>query len=234
MSFLEYPAIAVSGPRRSNRSAQARRGVRLAAAVAVVIAATGMSGVAADAQTVRGRANPADDSGKGAELHGEWLRNGPGFVCKVTAPRQLRPDAAMPDKLARACLQMGPFAIGDDADVIIKTLGAPHRSLPQSDGSTASIYFLEQAEHYPYLVVTVSKNRIVALQVTGPAAVKGFGFNHVDLGATADTLVRYFGQPDQQQPSGEADTDLWTYGPWPFSFEVRGGRVSSIRIAESN
>jgi hypothetical protein len=68
--------------------------------------------------------------------------------------------------------------------------------------------------------------------VTGPLAAKGVSFSHVDLGATIDTLVQYFGQPNHLEPSGEKDTDLWAYRPWPFSFEVKGGRVTSIRIAE--
>jgi hypothetical protein len=94
------------------------------------------------------------------------------------------------------------------------------------------VYFLEQAGQYPYLVATVSKNRVVALQVTGPVAAKGYSFNHLDLGSSTDTLVQYFGQPNHLEPSSEKDTDLWTYRPWPFSFEVKGGHVTSIRIAE--
>jgi hypothetical protein len=27
-------------------------------------------------------------------------------------------------------------------------------------------------------------------------------------------------------------TDLWSYGVWPFSFEVKDGRVTSIRISD--
>ena len=93
-------------------------------------------------------------------------------------------------------------------------------------------YFLEQREHYPYLVATVSKQRIVALQVTGPSAAKEYGFNHVELGATTDTLVSYFGQPNHVEPTELKDTELWNYPPWPFSFEVKGGHVTSIRISE--
>jgi hypothetical protein len=41
----------------------------------------------------------------------------------------------------------------------------------------------------------VAKNRIIALQVTGPAATQGYSYNHVDLGATTATLVQVFGSP---------------------------------------
>ena len=94
------------------------------------------------------------------------------------------------------------------------------------------MYFLGQQDHYPYFVATVSKNRVIALQVTGTAAAKGYDFNHVDLGMTSDALVQVFGQPSHFEPSEEKDTELWTYGVWPFSFEVRGGHVPSIRIKE--
>jgi hypothetical protein len=67
---------------------------------------------------------------------------------------------------------------------------------------------------------------------TRPAAAKGYTYNHIDLGVPADTLVHFFGQPTRFEPSEEKGTELWTYNPWPFSFEVRDGHVSSIRIRE--
>jgi hypothetical protein len=200
------------------------------AALVLFIAASGVG--PAHSQTPSAKAaNGVDTNDKFADLRGEWRRAGAGFACAVKAPEKLEPNSALPEILARACSFLGPLALGDDAQAVTKALGAPHRSLPQPNGATASIYFLEQVGQYPYFVATVSKNRIVVLQVTGPVAAKGFSFNHVDLGATTDTLVQYFGQPNHLGPSGEKDTDLWTYNPWPFSFEVKGGHVTSIRIA---
>ena len=191
-----------------------------------------MSLPAAHAQTGAVKAPAA--SGKVhhvTELRGEWRRNGPAFVCTVPAGK-LAPSEVNPDMLARACQHMGPFVVGDDVQVLKATLGAPHRTLPQPNGAQALLYFLEQREHYPYFVATVSKNRIIALQVTGTAAAKSYDFNHIDLGMTSDALVQVFGQPSHFEPSEEKDTELWTYGVWPFSFEVRGGHVTSIRIRE--
>ena len=127
---------------------------------------------------------------------------------------------------------MGPFVIGDSVAVLKATLGAPHRTLPQPNGSLAWLYFLGERDHHPYLVATLGNNRITALQVTGPQPAKGYDFNHVDLGATTDALVQMFGQPSHFEPSEEKDTELWTYGVWPFSFEIRDGHVTSIRIHE--
>jgi hypothetical protein len=137
-----------------------------------------------------------------------------------------------PEVLARACQHIGPFVIGEEAKAVKAALGEPHRTLPGPDGRTQWIYFLGQREHYPYLVVTLQNKRIVVLQVTGSSAAQGYGFNHIDLGATSDALVAIFGQPNHVEPSELKDTELWAYGVWPFSFEVKDGHVTSIRISE--
>jgi hypothetical protein len=102
--------------------------------------------------------------------------------------------------------------------------------LPQPKGATALVYLLNGPGRHPYLVATIIGDRIIALQLTGSATSKGFSFNHVDIGASTETLIQYFGRPKSLQPSSERDTDLWSYGPWPFSFEVTDGHVTSIRI----
>lgn len=119
-----------------------------------------------------------------------------------------------------------------DAQALKAALGEPHRTRPGANGSMQWVYFVGQRDHYPYLVATVLKERIVALQVTGPSAAQGYGFNHVDLGATSDALVAIFGQPNHVEPSELKGTELWAYRPWPFSFEVTAGHVTSIRISE--
>lgn len=206
---------------------------RVSAVAALLFASGGWSLGPAHSQVPgAAKGNTIDRGNKASDPRGEWQRVGPSFACKVAVPEKLPPELLNP-LLTRACLHMGPFVIGDAAQAL-RVLGAPHRTLPQPNGAVASIYFLETAGQYPYLIATVSKNKIVALQVTGPAAAKGYDFNHVDLGATTDTLVQYFGQPNHLEPSSEKDTELWAYRPWPFSFEVRGGHVTSIRISESN
>jgi hypothetical protein len=205
----------------------------LSAATALLFASLGFGFAPAYSQAPGAAAgNAIGNRITAADLRGEWQRVGPGFACKVTTEGKLPPDLLKPEIMARACLHMGPFGIGEDAKTLTAALGAPVRTLPQPNGATASIYFLEQAGHFPYLVATVSNDRIVALQVTGPAAAKGYGFNHVDLGASTDTLVQIFGQPNHLEPSSEKDTELWGYRPQPFSFEIKDGHVTSIRIVD--
>lgn len=165
------------------------------------------------------------------DLRGAWQRAGAGFGCKVVPPRQLSQEQLLA-VMARACLRLGPLVIGDAAETARSALGPPHRTLKQPQGRVAWIYFIGQREHYPYFVVTVAADKIVALQVTGETAAPGYDFSHVALGASADDLVSVFGQPGHFEPSELKDAELWTYGPHPFSFELKGGRVISIRVRQ--
>jgi hypothetical protein len=165
-----------------------------------------------------------------AELHGEWHRVGGTFACVVAAPKSL--DAPDPDALARACLRIAPVGIGDSEASLKATLGEPSRKHEQPGNASAYVYFLDKPDHFPYLVATVRRGRIIALQTTGPAAGKGTRFNRVDLGDSAEKLKAEFGPAYKTSPSELPGTDLWSYGVWPFSFEVKDGRVTSIRISD--
>jgi hypothetical protein len=79
---------------------------------------------------------------------------------------------------------------------------------------------------------TLTANRVVALQISGEAPAPGYSFNQVNLGDGIDKLMGQFASPHHVGPSGLDKTELWSYGPWPFSFEVRGDRVTSIRISD--
>jgi hypothetical protein len=164
------------------------------------------------------------------ELRGQWLRAGQGFACKVEAGKNVAaPD---PDILSFACQRMGALGVGISETSLKAVLGEPHRKLPPTDGATNYVYFLGKPNQYPYLAATVKANRIVALQISGEAPAAGYSFNQVNLGDGIDKLMAQFGSPHHVGPSGLDKTELWTYGPWPFSFEVRGDRVTSIRIKD--
>jgi len=160
---------------------------------------------------------------------GEWRRVGATFVCKADGLQGPSTSAVTPEDMLKACQRMGPFVIGGDARSLA-VLGAPHRTVPQDKGAKALAWFLGEPNQQPYFVATVLNERIVALQMTGPA--KAYGFNHVNLGDSTQTLTQYFGAPFRVAKSELPDTDVWHYPPWPFSFEVKGGRVASIRIID--
>jgi hypothetical protein len=160
------------------------------------------------------------------------MRVAAGFSCRIPAMKDIPPDKLNPEDVAKACQHMGRFRIGEAAQTLKSVLGEPSRTTPQPRGATGWVYFLDGPDRYPYLVAAILNDRIIGLQVTGPARARDFSFNHLDLGAGTDTLLKYFGQPVRTQPSGVKDVDLWTYTPWPFSFEVTAGHVTSILITE--
>jgi hypothetical protein len=73
---------------------------------------------------------------------------------------------------------------------------------------------------------------VIALQVSGPAPAPGYSFNHINLGDSTEKLMAQFGGPFHVGPSGLEKTELWTYHPLLFSFEVQADRVTSIRISD--
>jgi hypothetical protein len=179
---------------------------------------------------------PDGAAGASASLFkdGEWVRTGPTFACRAAAAGTIPQDKFDPEDLGRACLHMGPFRVGNPAQTLKSVLGEPHETLPQPKGVMAWLYFLDRPGQFPYFVGFVLQDRIVALQTSGVAPVpsKDYSFNHIDLGTDTDTLLKVFGPATHTQPAGIKDTDLWTYGPWPFSFEVRAGHVTSIHITD--
>jgi hypothetical protein len=205
-------------------------------AVALVLMAACLLGRdAAHAQTSKAPsarpndAKPKAQQGEEPELRGEWRRAGAGFACTVKSRQQIPPEK-IPEVLPGACLYLGPFGIGKSATTVKARLGEPHRTVPQQSGAVAWMYFLEAAGRHPHLAVTVREDRIIALQLTGSVAAKSYGFNSIDLGASTETLIKVFGPAQHLNPSSQTGADLWSYGPWPFSFEITNDRVSSIRI----
>ncbi|WP_249129196.1 MULTISPECIES: hypothetical protein [Bradyrhizobium] len=85
---------------------------------------------------------------------------------------------------------------------------------------------------YPRLAAAVKANGVFALQISGPAPVAAYGFNQINLGDSTEKLLAQLGSPFHVGQSGLEKTELWTYGPWPFSFEVGEDRVTSIRISD--
>jgi len=199
----------------------------LVAGSAVALSLLGVS-VAANGQAAPPR--PQQAKTPDPELRGQWLKAGAAFACRVEAGKRV--TAPDPEILSYACQRMGALGVGISEAALKAVLGEPHRKLPPSNGATNYVYFLGNANQYPYLAATLTANRVVALQISGEAPAPGYSFNQVNLGDGIDKLMGQFGSPHHVGPSGLDKTELWTYGPWPFSFEVRGDRVTSIRIRD--
>ncbi len=166
---------------------------------------------------------PVSASAADTGYRGEYHRSGGGFACRV--------EGVKPEDSGRIseewCLHMGKLAIGDQASTA-SFLGEPGQLIPGENGAENRVFFLERPEALPYLVVTVASGKIVALQVTGDAPVRNWSFNRVQLGFAAQDLIGILGEPMSKEP--REGYEHWSYYPWPFSFEITEGHVTSIRI----
>ena len=149
-----------------------------------------------------------------------------GIFAPVSGQKRITPPD--PDVLSFACQRMGALGVGISEASLKAVLGEPHRKLPQPNNATAHVYLLGRTDGTPYLAAIVKADRTVALQISGEAPVAAYSFNRVNLGDSTDKLMTQFGGPFHVGPSGLEKTELWTYEPWPFSFEVRQDRSISM------
>jgi hypothetical protein len=162
---------------------------------------------------------------------GHYVRSGPAFACKIEPSGKLSPDQAKALS-EHSCMRIGPLVVGMEAAALKASLGQPNREVEGPNSTTVWVYFFGKTNDDPYLLASIWQDRLVAIQVTGRLPADKYGFNGIVLGATAEGLTKQFGKPMSVGPSSEPNTELWTYQPWTFSFELNGGRVTSIRVAD--
>ena len=158
---------------------------------------------------------------------GLFVRNGPVFACVIDKNQDVKPQD-LKGFTDQWCLHMGKFAIGSDVK-LLGSLGKPVQVTEESPGLENSIFVLGADAKTPYVVVTASKTRIHALQVTGDKPLQDWTFNGIMLGDSKAALSKIFGSPSKITPLD--DGELWSYLPWTFSFVITNGKVTSIRIA---
>lgn len=153
-----------------------------------------------------------------------YQRAGDSFAC-VTRNLQRGPHE---------CDRLGPLNLMDPAATLASRLPPPSQTMPQGN-ATVSVHLLGNSA---YLAATVVAGRFVALQITGASAPSEWSFETIGLGAPADLILNRLGPPFRREVIPRRGTGLWrdggefwTYGAWPFSFEVSNGRVISIRLA---
>jgi hypothetical protein len=147
------------------------------------------------------------------EVRGRWERAGAGYACThINRP----PTPA-------DCYYIGPLTIGLDS-------AQPGRSPPER--RDPSRVFPRRRPAVALCVATVLNDRVMALQLTGASPYHKLNFNGVALGTAAEKVTATFGEPKSVQPGHHAGTELWSYTPWTFSFEVTAGQVTSVRVAD--
>ena len=132
------------------------------------------------------------------------------------------------------CDRLGPLHLMDSATTLNGKLPPPSQTHPQGN-ATVTVHLLGSAA---YVAATVAGGRIAALQITGTSAPPEWTFETIGLGSPSDLIISRLGQPFRREAIPNRGTGLWrdggefwTYGAWPFSFEISNGRVISIRLA---
>jgi hypothetical protein len=166
---------------------------------------------------------------------GEFVRSGGGFACKVGVEQNVRPEDVK--RLSdQPCLFFGTLpkaaiaAIGMEAGPVLQAAGPASEMIPAAEGVAHHVYYLGSEQWPAVFIISVWKDRIGALQASGAAPLPGKIFNGIELGMPVEEVRKRFGEPFSVTNTGLPDTELWSYQPWTFSFEVSLGRVVSIRM----
>lgn len=191
--------------------------------------------VGAAAQTPAGP--PVEpDSG----LRGDYRKAGPALACEIAETAGVTRES-LAKAGEQACLHIGPIALGMEIEAVEKLLGRPWQSQTRTNDEIR-VYTLPAAAtatsgEVPYIVVGIRSNRVVSVQLTGVGTAKPIAFSSITLSTPIADLVERLGQPHRKSPVVElasVNGELWSYVPWPVSFEIVYGRVYSIRISYEN
>ncbi len=170
-------------------------------------------------------------------LRGAFRREGQKFVCQVAITARSSPEDLF-NTSDQPCLFFGSFeaaiAIGSFAKPLLTTLGPAVAVQPDTGGSRSHFFRFGDGDNPPFFVVSVIDERIAALQVSGPpdtTELDSLSFAGVHLGSPAEQVRKRFGAPLRTAQGTTAESEMWSYLPWTFSFEITGGKVTSIRIA---
>jgi len=130
-----------------------------------------------------------------------------------------------------ACLHIGLISIGDEYAVIEGKYGSPKRTISQSGGREVKVYELRsKTNETTYLAITVKDNLINAIQVAGAKPDESFSFSSISIGDSPRRLIELLGKPSRSKLVEETGATLWSYEPFPFSFEIVEGEIYSIKI----
>jgi hypothetical protein len=159
-----------------------------------------------------------------------YERGGGGFGCHTSKEDFARIQAEKRD----VCLRIGPLYVGmarTDAEAM---LGKPWTTVPVG-ARTAFAYLLQkdEARHLgTYTVLTYAADgRVDSVQVTGDPWPGNWQFSGLTLGTAQYKVTERLGAPLQSARSEDPGAVEWSYRPATFSFEIKAGLVSSIRLA---
>ncbi len=134
------------------------------------------------------------------------------------------------------CLRIGPVRIGETSRTVAMKFGKARQSVNRGP-VTERLYPIDvgvpQGQRVPYWVIGFEDQRVVSIQITGDIPVHEYEFSSIHVGASEIKLQQRFGEAGFSQPAPRINGTLLGYPPYPVTFEIKNGRVYSMRVSEA-
>lgn len=134
------------------------------------------------------------------------------------------------------CLRIGPIQIGDTLRTVAMKFGKARQTANRGP-VTERVYTIDvgvpQGQPVPYWVIGFEGQRVISIRITGDRRVDQYAFSSVRIGDSKSTLLKLFGPAAIDQPAPQIGGVLWAYNPYPVTFEIKNGRVYSMRVSEA-
>lgn len=134
------------------------------------------------------------------------------------------------------CLQIGPVRIGETLRTVSMKFGKA-RQMVNRGPVTERVYPISlnvpAGQRVPYWVVGFEGQRVISIQITGDLRVEQHAFSSIRLGDPESKVLRLFGPAGVSEPVPQIGGVMWGYSPYPVTFEIKNGRVYSMRVSEA-
>lgn len=130
------------------------------------------------------------------------------------------------------CLNFKKIDMNTTRTEIESMFGEPYQVVEQ-EGVDNFVYLVpDQEQDSPYFVIMYDEDETPKmLQLTGNIIDDEYAFSGIRLGDAATYIRKRLGEPSRTTEV-ENGLLLWDYSPFPISFELKGGRVYSIRLSQ--
>jgi hypothetical protein len=134
------------------------------------------------------------------------------------------------------CLRIGPIRVGATLRDVSMQFGRAAQTVNRGT-ITERVYPIRldvpAGQRVPYWVIGFEGQRVVSVQITGGRPVDQFAFSSIRIGDPDARVIELFGSAGFTQPEPEIGAVMWGYDPYPVMFEIKDGKVYSIRVSEA-
>lgn len=167
----------------------------------------------------------------GARAAGGEFRHDGGELKCITGSNGAEQDPPYLD-----CLRIGPIRIGDTLRIVSMKFGKARQSVDRGP-VTERVYPISldvpAGQPVPYWVIGFEGQRVISIQISGDLRVEQYAFSSIRIGDPESKLLKLFGPAGFTQPVPRIGGVMWGYSPYPVIFEIKNGRVYSMRVSEA-